>query len=64
MHLRAAAAHTQGSRQSLSVEERAKAQMVRAGKTAYKKGFAAAQAEMDAGALRAALRKAEEETGA
>ena len=37
---------------SLSVEERAKAQMVRAGKTAYKKGFAAARAEMDAGALR------------
>ena len=37
---------------SLSVEERAKAQMVRAGKTAYKKGFAAAQAEMDAGSLR------------
>ena len=38
--------------ESLSVEERAKAQMVRAGKTAYKKGFAAAQAEMDAGSLR------------
>ena len=37
---------------SLSVVERAKAQMVRVGKTAYKKGFAAAQAEMDAGSLR------------
>ena len=37
---------------SLSVDERAKAQMVRAGKTAYKKGFAAAQAEMNAGSLR------------
>ena len=36
---------------SLSVDERAKAQMVRAGKTANKKGFAAAQAQMAAGTL-------------
>ena len=38
--------------ESLSVDERGKAQMIRAGKTAYRKGFAAAQAEIDAGSLR------------
>jgi len=37
---------------SLTEEERVNAQMIRAGKTAYKKGFVAAQAEVDAGSLR------------
>ena len=38
--------------QTLTAEERTKAQMIRAGRTAYRRGVAAAQAEMDVGALR------------
>ena len=38
--------------QTLTVEERMKAQMIRVGRTAYRKGFPAAQSEIDSGPLR------------
>ena len=50
--------------ESLSVDERGKAQMVRAGKTAYRKGFAAAQAEIGATTATALLVQRSLATGA